>query len=202
MYPPPPRSHKAPSQRSASLSFPNTNPNPASHSVPMVRHGSMQYLSHNPNQIQNYNHQIHNGQPFIAAPPTYHAPPEANIAPSQISPQKRISFNGTRGGGGSSAIRTPAIVTGAAGSSSQRRTSAIASETVSLSPGGGGEAPAVLVRDKKQKACANCRRAKLKCIVNDGKVECVRCTARKEKCVFYPRSHVSRLYICLALMAG
>jgi hypothetical protein len=48
----------------------------------------------------------------------------------------------------------------------------------------------VLVREKKQKACANCRRAKLKCIV-EGDGDCVRCKARKEKCVFYPRSHVS-----------
>ena len=52
--------------------------------------------------------------------------------------------------------------------------------------------PSVLVREKKQKACANCRRAKLKCIVEEGKTDCVRCEARKEKCVFYPRSHVSR----------
>ena len=51
--------------------------------------------------------------------------------------------------------------------------------------------PAVLVREKKQKACSNCRRAKLKCIVDKGETDCVRCKARKEKCVFYPRSHVS-----------
>lgn len=51
------------------------------------------------------------------------------------------------------------------------------------------ELPSVLVREKKQKACANCRRAKLKCIVNDGNNECVRCLARKERCVFYPRGH-------------
>lgn len=42
-----------------------------------------------------------------------------------------------------------------------------------------------------QKACSNCRRAKLKCIVNDGENECVRCTSRSEKCVFFPRSHAS-----------
>lgn len=52
--------------------------------------------------------------------------------------------------------------------------------------------PAVLVREKKQKACANCRRAKLKCIVEDGESDCVRCQARKEKCIFYPRNHVSQ----------
>lgn len=51
--------------------------------------------------------------------------------------------------------------------------------------------PAVLVREKKQKACANCRRAKLKCIVGDDQTDCIRCMARKEKCVFYPRSLVS-----------
>lgn len=49
--------------------------------------------------------------------------------------------------------------------------------------------PSVLVREKKQKACANCRRAKLKCIVEKGS-DCVRCESRKEKCIFYPRSHV------------
>ncbi|BEI84348.1 hypothetical protein CcaverHIS002_0409520 [Cutaneotrichosporon cavernicola] len=51
------------------------------------------------------------------------------------------------------------------------------------------ELPSVLVREKKQKACANCRRAKLKCIVNDDFTECVRCLSRKERCVFYPRGH-------------
>jgi hypothetical protein len=58
--------------------------------------------------------------------------------------------------------------------------------------------PAVLIREKKQKACANCRRAKLKCIVDDGETDCIRCKARKEKCVFYPRGHVSRLvlFVC------
>lgn len=49
--------------------------------------------------------------------------------------------------------------------------------------------PSILVREKKQKACANCRRAKLKCIVEDGETDCVRCRARKERCVFYPRGH-------------
>lgn len=51
------------------------------------------------------------------------------------------------------------------------------------------EPPSVLVREKKQKACANCRRAKLKCIVEGNETECVRCRARKERCVFYPRGH-------------
>lgn len=51
--------------------------------------------------------------------------------------------------------------------------------------------PPVLVREKKQKACANCRKAKLKCMMDDGQTECVRCRSRKEKCIFYPRSHVS-----------
>jgi hypothetical protein len=53
------------------------------------------------------------------------------------------------------------------------------------------EPPAVLTRDKKQKACANCRRAKLKCIVAGDQADCVRCLSRKEKCVFYPRTLVS-----------
>lgn len=53
----------------------------------------------------------------------------------------------------------------------------------------GEEPPSVLVREKKQKACANCRRAKLKCIVEGNETECVRCRARKERCVFYPRGH-------------
>ncbi|WVF70291.1 hypothetical protein IAT40_005080 [Kwoniella sp. CBS 6097] len=48
--------------------------------------------------------------------------------------------------------------------------------------------PAVLTREKKQKACSNCRRAKLKCIVEHGEAECVRCKVRKEKCVFFPRA--------------
>ncbi|WWC66230.1 uncharacterized protein I206_100131 [Kwoniella pini CBS 10737] len=49
--------------------------------------------------------------------------------------------------------------------------------------------PAVLTRDKKQKACANCRKAKLKCILEHGSTECIRCKSRKEKCTFFPRSH-------------
>ena len=53
------------------------------------------------------------------------------------------------------------------------------------------EYPSVLTREKKQKACANCRKAKLRCIMDDGETDCVRCKSRKEKCVFYPRSQVS-----------
>ncbi|WWC58781.1 uncharacterized protein I303_101325 [Kwoniella dejecticola CBS 10117] len=48
--------------------------------------------------------------------------------------------------------------------------------------------PAVLTREKKQKACTNCRKAKLKCILEHGSTECIRCKSRKEKCVFFPRS--------------
>ena len=67
----------------------------------------------------------------------------------------------------------------------------------------GGEAPpAVLVREKKQKACSNCRRAKLKCIVDDGETDCIRCKARKEKCVFYPRSHVSKSFLPIEFSQG
>ena len=51
--------------------------------------------------------------------------------------------------------------------------------------------PAVLTREKKQKACSNCRKAKLKCIVDEGATDCLRCSSRKEKCIFYPRAHVS-----------
>lgn len=51
--------------------------------------------------------------------------------------------------------------------------------------------PAVLTREKKQKACANCRRAKLKCLVSKGETDCVRCQSRGERCIFYTRSHVS-----------
>jgi hypothetical protein len=51
------------------------------------------------------------------------------------------------------------------------------------------ELPSVLVREKKQKACTNCRRAKLKCIVKPPSAACVRCSARKEACVFQPRGH-------------
>lgn len=51
--------------------------------------------------------------------------------------------------------------------------------------------PSILLREKKQKACANCRRAKLKCIMDEGVGSCVRCNARKETCTFLPRSHVS-----------
>jgi len=52
--------------------------------------------------------------------------------------------------------------------------------------------PSILTREKKQKACAGCRRAKLKCITEEGQNECIRCRARNEKCYFYPRNHVSR----------
>ncbi|WWD17687.1 hypothetical protein CI109_102128 [Kwoniella shandongensis] len=47
---------------------------------------------------------------------------------------------------------------------------------------------AVLIREKKQRACSNCRKTKLKCVVEPGETICVRCKAREEKCVFYPRS--------------
>ena len=50
--------------------------------------------------------------------------------------------------------------------------------------------PNVLVREKKPKACASCRRAKLKCIVEEGNTDCLRCKFRKQRCIFYPRSHV------------
>jgi hypothetical protein len=59
-------------------------------------------------------------------------------------------------------------------------------------PAGPSAPPAVLVREKKQKACSNCRRAKLKCLVEDGETVCVRCNSRKDACIFYPRGHVSR----------
>jgi hypothetical protein len=52
------------------------------------------------------------------------------------------------------------------------------------------EYPSVLTREKKQKACSNCRKAKLKCIMDDGETDCVRCKSRKEKCIFYPRTQV------------
>lgn len=58
-----------------------------------------------------------------------------------------------------------------------------------------GGLPSVLVREKKQKACANCRRAKLKCIVETDGTDCVRCKARKERCIFYPRSHVGLSWV-------
>jgi len=51
--------------------------------------------------------------------------------------------------------------------------------------------PAVLTREKKQQACVNCRRAKLKCIIEEHSLDCIRCIARKEKCAFHPRGHVS-----------
>lgn len=41
---------------------------------------------------------------------------------------------------------------------------------------------------KKQKACLNCRRAKLRCKVVEGE-ECERCIAKGEKCKFKLRSH-------------
>ncbi|KAK8866107.1 hypothetical protein IAR55_001258 [Kwoniella newhampshirensis] len=47
---------------------------------------------------------------------------------------------------------------------------------------------AVLIREKKQRACSNCRKTKLKCVVEAGETVCVRCKAREERCVFYPRS--------------
>ncbi|KAL7419289.1 hypothetical protein Q5752_006126 [Cryptotrichosporon argae] len=48
--------------------------------------------------------------------------------------------------------------------------------------------PAVLTRDKKPKACRNCQKAKLRCTVAEGEVDCVRCLSRKEKCLFILRS--------------
>ncbi|WVQ62012.1 uncharacterized protein L199_000145 [Kwoniella botswanensis] len=48
--------------------------------------------------------------------------------------------------------------------------------------------PSVLTREKKQKACTKCRKAKLKCILEQGSQECVRCKVRKEKCIFFPKS--------------
>ncbi|WWC86430.1 uncharacterized protein L201_001307 [Kwoniella dendrophila CBS 6074] len=48
--------------------------------------------------------------------------------------------------------------------------------------------PAVLTREKKQRACTNCRKAKLKCIVEEDSSECVRCLSRKERCIFHPRA--------------
>ncbi len=72
----------------------------------------------------------------------------------------------------------------------QSSTSQNPSQSDKTSPASPKAPPSVLVREKKQKACANCRRAKLKCIVESGDADCVRCRARKERCIFYPRSHV------------
>jgi len=71
----------------------------------------------------------------------------------------------------------------------QSSTSQMDNKTSPPSPKAEGP-PSVLVREKKQKACANCRRTKLKCIVDPNESDCVRCKARKERCIFYPRSHV------------
>ncbi|WRT64331.1 uncharacterized protein IL334_001263 [Kwoniella shivajii] len=52
-----------------------------------------------------------------------------------------------------------------------------------------GSIPSVLTREKKPKACSGCRKAKLKCIVEQGNSDCIRCQARKERCLFFPRSN-------------
>nr|ODN87478.1 hypothetical protein L203_03255 [Cryptococcus depauperatus CBS 7841] len=49
--------------------------------------------------------------------------------------------------------------------------------------------PAILTREKKQKACSNCRKAKLKCLVQPDESVCVRCKARKEKCIFFAKGY-------------
>lgn len=96
--------------------------------------------------------------------------PETLAPPSAPPPKKRARNNSNVG--------------------SERRDSFAAK---SSSPNGDKKDPhSILVREKKQKACANCRRAKLKCIVEENESDCVRCRARKERCIFYPRGHVSR----------
>ncbi|ORX37401.1 hypothetical protein BD324DRAFT_626030 [Kockovaella imperatae] len=75
------------------------------------------------------------------------------------------------------------------GSTNGKKPKASAAAVTSAASAAPDSPPAVLVREKKQKACSNCRRAKLKCIVEDGEADCVRCKARKERCVFYPRTH-------------
>lgn len=78
-------------------------------------------------------------------------------------------------------------------SSSKKRSKAKGQDEEDDGSKGEAEYPSVLTREKKQKACANCRKAKLKCILDDGETDCVRCKSRKEKCIFYPRTQVSHL---------
>ena len=154
--------------------------------------------------------------PPVTAPPmmthfhqTYPAPPDRSHAedmrmvpstsqpsrPSMDTGRRRSDIPNGEGGRGPGRITRPTAPTQlppqdapspqpTASTSKKNQTAASTSQSAD-SP------PAVLVREKKQKACANCRKAKLKCMMDEGQADCVRCRARKEKCVFYPRSHVS-----------
>ena len=135
-----------------------------------------------------------------------HAVPMSEIRPSSCSG----AMNGTSNGGSdknryirpasmsSEELRHSSMSQSPLDRTKRPKTSARASKEEKTSPSSGetksGAAPNVLVREKKQKACANCRRAKLKCIVESADGDCVRCKARKEKCIFYPRSRVGFLF--------
>ena len=121
--------------------------------------------------------------------PTHHNPAQGTRSPSAKVPDEDMkpSTSGKKRSRRPSAIQTdrPDSSSGTGKPDLKKGKGTAPDASVAGSP------PAVLVREKKQKACSNCRRAKLKCIIDDGETDCVRCTARKERCVFYPRSHVS-----------
>ncbi|EIW72567.1 hypothetical protein TREMEDRAFT_58737 [Tremella mesenterica DSM 1558] len=91
--------------------------------------------------------------------------------------------------GPSSAKKSPSTPSGRPPLDGNNRPKAASSHSGAAADSPNSTMPAVLIREKKQKACANCRRAKLKCIVEPGEADCVRCRARQEKCIFYPRTH-------------
>ena len=54
------------------------------------------------------------------------------------------------------------------------------------------------VQEKKQKACTNCRKSKLKCLMDVGAKSCSRCRIRGERCVFRPRGYVSNSEVSIS----
>lgn len=176
--PPPPRTHQ-PFQRSISFSGHGSEPVIPSQRVGVRNNGTGGEARHQkivlPQRHHSQSHFHHHHAPMTA---THSSIPLVSPSSSnQTSPRKRISLPVT-------AVVSPQQ----SPDTTPRKRLSFQSKPDSVSPG--GETPAVLVREKKQRACANCRRAKLKCIVHAGKTECVRCISRKEKCIFYPRSHV------------
>lgn len=120
----------------------------------------------------------------------------------RMPPDNRAYFDGQqqRNGNGNGNVNGMIVDNGRKRARTQS-TGDHAHERVSPTPGRDVKVeglPSVLVREKKQKACANCRRAKLKCIVEGNETDCVRCRARKERCIFYPRGHVSGYARCVA----
>ncbi|KAF8311000.1 hypothetical protein DL93DRAFT_2083956 [Clavulina sp. PMI_390] len=71
----------------------------------------------------------------------------------------------------------------------KRKRSQSQSSEQETSPSKTANSAGIVVKDKKQKACLNCRRSKLKCVVSTEGAACVRCATRKEECRFKTRAH-------------